>query len=217
VCLSFGTTWADPTTDGEARLHYQTGVQRYDVRDWQGARTEFERAYSLSHNKDLLYNIAVCYREDGQFARALDYFRRYIAAAGPTVLDIERVRRQISDLEQLLPPRLVVTNRWAAAAVTIDGEVRGTTPLSLDVSAGPHAVEGRLPSGARERHELLFAPGEQKTLALGLRDRRGLWIGLGTGFGAVVLGGVATALAVTLTSRATHAGSLPPYTVNVTR
>jgi hypothetical protein len=205
---------AEQPTDQAARELYDQAVQRFDARDFPAARQRFEQLYQLTHRKELLYNIAVCYREVGQLASALDYFRRYVASAGPMQQDGERVRLQIADLERLLVARLEVVSPGASGAVTVDGVARGTTPLTLELAPGAHTVRVDLPRGS-ERRELSLAGGERRLIEIrGPRSRVGLAAGLGVGAALVVAAVVTIAVVLTLPA-GSHPGTLSPGVVEL--
>ncbi len=216
VLLAAVSARAGTAEDEAAKTLYQAGVERFDARDFAAARRSFEQAYELSHRKQILYNIGVCHREMGEFAQALDYFRRYVAAAGPNDEDVAQVRQQIADLERLLVGKLEVVSRGRPASVTVDGVPRGQTPLAVELPAGAHTI---LTEGARsERRELVIAAGEHQTIELAdappPKRRTGLWIGLGVG-GAVVVAGVITAAVLATRAPTLHDGTLPPAVVTV--
>jgi len=77
--------------------------EKYETGDAQGALSDLEQCYVLSHSVNLLYNLALIHNELGDCPKALDHFQRYIQAAA----DSERrdeVNRQIAELSVKCPP-----------------------------------------------------------------------------------------------------------------
>ncbi len=94
--------------------------------------------------------------------------------------------------DAVVPGRLEVRGP-AGAAVDVDGVVRGTTPLALDVGAGLHRVDGRVvrvpAAGVAvvERADVAGAGDVDVALPLAVTAGVGLSLALGAGIGAVVV------------------------------
>jgi tetratricopeptide (TPR) repeat protein len=63
-----------------AKLHFKKGEAEYEAGRYAAAIDEYQIAYGLAPAPGLLFNIAKCYRLDGDRERALDYYRRYLSA-----------------------------------------------------------------------------------------------------------------------------------------
>ena len=83
-------------TSAEARARYQRGTHRYQLNDYQGALAEFETAYRLKADAALLFNVAQCHRQLGQFQEAAERYREFLRKAG----DLDQSRRK--KIEQLI-------------------------------------------------------------------------------------------------------------------
>jgi hypothetical protein len=103
------------------------------------------------------------------------------------------------------PARLTVQSEPMGAAVTIDGRAAGDTPLSLELSPGPHEVAVAAPGHAGTRKKILLDPGVRglvsvDLLPLGRRPRGALkargplrefgMLSMGVGIAAVATGAV---------------------------
>lgn len=214
-CLAVSGTASAQASDDEAKRLYELGSERYDQRDFASSIQSFRRAYELSKRKELLYNIGVCYRELGDLEPSLDAFRQYLAFLGPSAPNAEVVRRQIADLERLVPARLELHARERReTAITIDGMPRGAAPVSVSLPAGAHTLVAE--SGGRaERLSLSLTAGERRILEVGPRRRTGLWIGLGLGAGVVVATAVTLAVVLTWPPPDPHRGTLDPQVVDI--
>ena len=71
--------------DGKAtaRAHYETATRLYDVGEYEKALAEYKAAYVAKDDPAFLFNIGQCYRQLGQEAEALNFFRRYLKKAPP--------------------------------------------------------------------------------------------------------------------------------------
>jgi tetratricopeptide (TPR) repeat protein len=79
----------DPKAAGR---HYRKGTTEYNIGHFENAIAEFEKAYAISPQPILLYNIAQSHRQLGNHERALFFYRRYLEGApnAPNRADIER-------------------------------------------------------------------------------------------------------------------------------
>jgi len=104
---------------------------------WDGARTSFLAAYDISKNPRVLFNVAVCEKNDGKYARAVATFKRELAeGAGKLTADEERdVKAQITGLESYVA-QLTIEVSEPGAEIFVNGTKVGVSPLS-----GPVAVE----------------------------------------------------------------------------
>jgi len=98
--------------------------------------------------------------------------------------------------------------------VLLDGEVRGRAPLRLWLAPGNYEVLARSAGYESSRRRLLLTPGERRALDMSLEPTPSLlsrwWFW--TGVGVVVVGTVATTIAVT-TERSPHVGNIAPGVV----
>jgi hypothetical protein len=140
---------------------------------------------------------------DGFFTQRRDVV---LPGGGSLALDVELHRKSTSAL-------LTVSTSPPAAQVFVDGQYRGTsTPeIELAVPAGPHDVVAKREGYDEARVPLIVRPGTTRDVSIPLQKsvpvtaRWWFW----TGLGAVVAGGVATAIALT-TERSPGRGTLTP-------
>jgi tetratricopeptide (TPR) repeat protein len=65
----------------EASQAFWRGKEYYDSGQWTAAEEQFEKAYLLTKNPDLLYNLGQTYRRAGDCARALDAYDKFAQVA----------------------------------------------------------------------------------------------------------------------------------------
>jgi tetratricopeptide (TPR) repeat protein len=85
-----------------ARAHYERGQALYQVNEFQKALEEFKAAHVEKPDPAYLFNIAQCYRQMGDRANALTFYRRYLSLAPDSPLRPE-VERHIVELEIAQP------------------------------------------------------------------------------------------------------------------
>lgn len=84
-----------------AKKHVADGLTAQDAGDFATAIAEYERAYRLVPHPEILFNLGQAHRLDGQPARALAYYRRYLAIEpdGRVAAD---AKRWIAELEPIV-------------------------------------------------------------------------------------------------------------------
>jgi hypothetical protein len=88
----------------EVKLHYQRATRAYDLQKYQEAIDEYQKAYEISGDPPMLYNIAQAYRLAEQPAEAVRYYRRFLQRM-PNARNREDVERKIADQEKLADQR----------------------------------------------------------------------------------------------------------------
>jgi tetratricopeptide (TPR) repeat protein len=88
----------------EVKLHYQRATHAYDLQKYQEAIDEYQKAYEISGDPPMLYNIAQAYRLADQPAEAARYYRRFLQRM-PSARNREDVERKIADQEKLAEQR----------------------------------------------------------------------------------------------------------------
>jgi len=81
------------------------GSKLFDARDWAAARASFEAAYAIHGEPVLLFNIASCYRREGELERAIEKYRAFLAAAADDDPRRALAARTIGDLEETIEMR----------------------------------------------------------------------------------------------------------------
>jgi len=124
-----------------AKAHFNTGEAYYEHGRFVDAAREFEEAYRLSQKAPLLYNVGKSYDAANDFARALDAYQRFLAAAAPDNRDRDFAGKRV-ELLQTLVGKIALDGAVDGSAVTLDDKPAGTTPLAapLVVNPGRHQL-----------------------------------------------------------------------------
>jgi hypothetical protein len=145
VMLTLGLTSGRASADSkqEAAEHFASGVRLIDIGKVQEGLQEFLRAYELSPNYVVLYNIAQARVDLHQYCQAEQALRDYLREGGPHISKARRttVDKQINDLEEKIG-KLDIQVNVPGAAILVDGVEIGRSPLkdSVKVDAGEHVV-----------------------------------------------------------------------------
>ena len=125
----------------EAGERYARGLSLYGDGEFLLALVEFERAYQLSNNYKVLYNIGQVRIQLGRYAKAKEALEDYLKEGGKN-LTAERRQAVDKDLATLAErtASLNVVTPELGADISLDGKVIGTSPLAapLIVDAGEH-------------------------------------------------------------------------------
>jgi hypothetical protein len=154
-----------------AAKHFQRGVGFYAESDYRAALIEFNRAYALVPNPDVLYNLGETQYELRDYAGALIAFERYLAETVDANPHHKEVARQIDVLCKLVGHVTIATTP-AGADVDIDDRLVGKTPIDAPilVSAGHRKVTASLAGRAPIVEYVDVPAGDVKALSLQLPD-----------------------------------------------
>ncbi|HEX4405026.1 MAG TPA: tetratricopeptide repeat protein [Polyangia bacterium] len=188
----------------EARRLFQSAELEFNVGKFPEALADYQSAYEAKPLPGLLFNIAQCYRNMGNFERARFFFRRYLALE-PRAPNRHRVDELIAEMSrQLEATQAEVAGAAAAPATTpppADAKpIDVTPPPPVPVTS----IVEPTTSTAAPSAVLVTAPAAQPAHRPVWR-RWWFW----TGVAAVVAGGVVAAYVLTRPSTQTP-GSLAP-------
>lgn len=94
----------DAPAQVEAKQHYERATRLYDVGKYSEAIDEYEKAYELSGQAALLYNIAQAYRLADQPEQAVRAYKNYLRKDPKTKVR-ESVEQRIVELEKVIEDR----------------------------------------------------------------------------------------------------------------
>ncbi|CAN5677112.1 hypothetical protein BH09MYX1_BH09MYX1_35670 [soil metagenome] len=157
----------------DAMPHFAKGVELYDENDFAGALVEFKRAYEISKDWHILFNIAQASFQAQNYSAALTAFEAYLDAGGPGIAkdrkkycdgEIEKLKGRVAKLD-------VVTN-VPGADILVDDEKVGVTPLTepLIVSQGKRKVTVMLKGRAPETKTIELAGRDSQRLEFELKE-----------------------------------------------
>jgi hypothetical protein len=139
------------TLTGQAKADYDAAKLLYGDGDYVGALIKFQRAYDAAQDARLFWNIAACQKALRHYSKVIVLLKRYIGEGGSLVTAGDA--RDAQDLISAIEPftaKLTVNVSEDAAAVSVDGESLGASPVSpVVVDIGERHVhvakEGFLP------------------------------------------------------------------------
>jgi len=171
----------DPATgdsvNEEASRAFWLGKDHYDAGDFALALEQFRRAFALTSDPDLLYNIAQSYRKMAKCAAALENYRSFLRAAPDSPL-APQAAKQVSQLQSSC-------------------DVPVARPLSVAATGTEHAGNtGMLPNGDQAHEESRSLGGTAKANVSGQPSPAKQTWALVALAGGVVVGGVATGLEI---------------------
>ena len=154
----------------ESSAHFQRGAELFQEGLYRAALVELQRAYELTPNYRVLYNIGQTHIALGEFVSAIRAFEGLLAQGGNEV-DRKRqaeVRAQIADLTKRTGT-LSVRVEGGEATVTVDGVGVGSAPIErMPVDVGRRQLVASGANGATASAEVDIAGGDLKEVSLTL-------------------------------------------------
>ncbi len=116
---------------GMAKAEFEAGKVLFQDKDFANAIVKFERAYELSHDPRLLWNIALCQKNLRRYTRMMTTLGRYREDKSPLITDQDRkdASSLIETVKAFISP-LTLSVSEPGARIFVDGEEVGKTPLS---------------------------------------------------------------------------------------
>jgi hypothetical protein len=154
------------TLTGPAKAAYESATILVNNGDYAGALAKYEQAYAASRDPRLLFNMAVCARSLRAYARMRGLLLRYRKEAAATMSDEDRgeVEAALAAIRGLVASVKLTVNE-DGAAVAVDGESAGTTPLGGDLvlDLGKHVVSVKKPGFDPVERPLEISGGDRET------------------------------------------------------
>jgi tetratricopeptide (TPR) repeat protein len=161
-----GETCADDGKN-EAKQHFVKGKKLFDEGRYAEAAREFNAAYNLAPHPQVLFNIAACYEKSGDIPAAVVAFRRYVAEAEDAA-EIAEIKAKLAALEQKVG-EVRVGCAISPCQVRIDGEDRGSAPLSAVLSPGSHDLVALFSGQIVEKTAVTIEAGKKNAVTLALK------------------------------------------------
>lgn len=175
-------------TDEVARNLFEAGRAAYDGGNYEDALSFFEQAYARAPRPQLLYNIGQAADRLRNDPKALASFKAYIAAL-PNAPNRVEVENRIRALERNLQAPSVATPPTATTATPAPAAPVAPTPSP---AAEPMAPTPQQTAAAAPSPDPLQTPVPRASDNGGVTSKWWFW----TAIGAVVVGGVVTAIAL---------------------
>jgi hypothetical protein len=126
VAAAPGVAIAQTPADKESLDHYKKGRTHYDLGRFDDAINEFQQAYELKPDPAYLFNIAQAYRQKGDPAKAVFFYKRYLALY-PTAPNKADVEKRIAELEDIIKKQEDVKGKPPGNVIPGDGDKGGDT------------------------------------------------------------------------------------------
>ena len=159
---------------GALKSHMRRGREAYDNGEFETSLSEFQQARDILDHPEFTYRIALSHERLGHLRKAVEAYRRYLELA-PETDERGKVERTIAELEKRIEaqrPVLEVATSPAGAEIRIDGESesRTTTPASLTLTVGRHAVELRKQGFRTVERTIELARGQTLSMEVDLEE-----------------------------------------------
>ena len=122
--------FADERAD--ARRHFRAGIADASQHAYVQAVAEFQRAYEILPNPDVLYNIARAYSDAGDLDHAVEYYRRYLEGDISDRGEIESLVRDLDARRRASVP--VPSPTGPTGTSTVAAPTRPTIPGTPSVN-----------------------------------------------------------------------------------
>lgn len=138
------TTDVRATLPDPARHAWDAAKQLADANDYKGALVEFQRAYDLSQNPRVLYNVGVVEKLLTHYARAVAAWNRELTEGAGKLTPSETVElKNAIGIVQQFVTAIDVTANEPDATLFIDDYAVGKTPFtaSVPIDVGKHTLK----------------------------------------------------------------------------
>jgi hypothetical protein len=173
-----------------ARKAWDSARQLADAKDYKGALVELQRAYELSQNPRVLYNVGALEKLLTHYARAVDAWERELreGAGKLTPAEMAEARSAIGIVQQFVTTMDVTANE-PDATLSIDDYVVGKTPFAapVKIDVGKHTVRLSKDGFADAVQQVEVASGQRTPVAFKLEPKNK------TALVSVTVGGVSSA------------------------
>lgn len=162
----------------EARGHWDAGIALVGAGKWAQARTSFAAAYDASKNPRVLFNVAVCEKNLGQYHRAYATIQQELADRSKLPADeINDAQQFAAGLEKFVAHITIDIDQKDADIYVNDDKLDNTRlPGPIDASGGPIKIRAvkagyaeatqtkEVAGGLRETFTIKMQPLERTTI-----------------------------------------------------
>jgi hypothetical protein len=130
----------------DALALYRQGSALYETGQYHEAIRLFKRSLGVYGHPNTLYALGEAFRRLGMLRQSHHYYSRYAATLKGEERDV--FQRKLARMLAESRSDISITTEPPGATVTVDGEIRGSTPprgaLKIAVAAGQHSINARL-------------------------------------------------------------------------
>ncbi len=155
------------------------GRKAYAKKDWTEAVAAFEAAYAANPKPKYLYNAGRAYDRKGDFRKAIEFLKRYVAveqdpaerAGAEDRVTILQIR-----LDKAKWPRVTINTTPQGAKIRLDAgsaDPLGVSPVKVQVEPGPHRFFAELDGHTLEFLDVDVVPGTAQAVTIPLKESTG--------------------------------------------
>ncbi len=139
--------------DEVAKREYELGFKDFEQRRYRQALDHYQRSYDELARPRTTYNMALCQEALGNIADAIALYQKFLNEGESRDAEFfEPAREKMRLLHAQIGGTIRIRSEPSGAGVSVDGQLRGHTPLRLDLLAGEHLVSvGRKGTRSSER------------------------------------------------------------------
>jgi hypothetical protein len=127
-----------------ARRAWDAAKQLANASDYKGALVEFQRAYELSHNPRVLFNLGVTEKLSTHYARAVDAWEKELREATGQLspAELQELKNAIAIVQQFVTTVEILASE-PGATLSVDDYPLGQTPFAAPVriDVGKHTLK----------------------------------------------------------------------------
>ena len=124
-----------------ARSEYQLGWKALRAKEFAKALEHYQRSYSEVSRPRTMYNIALCEEATANYEAAVAHYQQFLIEAEARDKDfLVLARAKLKALRTRIGAILRIDSDPTGASVSIDGKLKGHTPLRLDLLEGEHII-----------------------------------------------------------------------------
>jgi hypothetical protein len=158
-----------------AKRAWDAAKELAGANNFKGAVVEFLRAYELSQNPRVLYNVGVAEKLQTHYARAVDAWERELREATGKLSPAEsaEVTNAISVVQQYISPVEITANE-ADATLSVDDYAAGKTPFAgpVHMDVGHHTLTLKKEGFIDLTQQIDVAAGQKQALTLTLEPTK---------------------------------------------
>jgi hypothetical protein len=151
LLLTTSAAAGTPSKADLAKKHFSQGEAFYQQGEFRKALAEYKKAHAHKAHPALIFNMAQCHRQLGEYTKALFFYRLFLSES-PQAANKEEVLRRIREMEEKAAQKAVLEKRKGKVSViTVPGGAHvhvdrfigaplAKTPAVLKFTAGQHLV-----------------------------------------------------------------------------
>ena len=152
------------------KQHMDNGVKLFADHNYPAAIAEFQAAYQLKPKASPLINVALCYKAQFKYPKAIETLEEALSKHADTLDEADKKAAEdaIAEMKALLA-HVKVTVTPPEAAITVDGETQAPdAEKKIALSPGTHKIGAKLEGYTVTDQDLSVVSGDQKEIAIAM-------------------------------------------------